>query len=380
MDLHCRDRTDRDLGGSGLTWNGVDGADRWHVPIRETRQLLRPTDDDVVSLGGTVTGEYVRPPQNTPIAMQYVKTSDDVNIAYLSLGEGPPIVFASNIFGDAHNYHRGWPHVRDVTDRLVGLGWRVVRYDHRGMGFSDRHVADLSFEARVRDLTAVVTQLGFERFALVGLDLGAPTAVAYAVQHQASVSRLVLLSPWASGVQMFALPDLRVAASAAPTGETAPENDREWQVFVQVLGSVATAFEERGLGVEAAENILQSTSPSGLAAYYKASACIDITALLPRVAVPTLVIHEPAFRFGSFALCQEVAAGIPDAPFVIVTDNSIAGRVREGHVTAIDQFLRSGTVRLVRLAFPQTRSPCHRLRPPGSRLERSKSSARWPPD
>jgi pimeloyl-ACP methyl ester carboxylesterase/DNA-binding CsgD family transcriptional regulator len=277
--------------------------------------------------------------------MQSVTTSDDVKIAYLSLGEGPPIVFASNIFGDAHHYHREWPHVRGITDRLVGLGWRVVRYDHRGMGFSERHVADLSLEARVRDLTAVVAQLGLARFALVGLDLGAATAVAYAVQHEASVSHLVLLSPWASGAQMFALPDLRVAALAAPTGETAPAtNDREWKVFAHVLGSVATAFEERDLGVQAAENILQSTSPSGLAAYYKASAAIDITTLLPRVAVPTLVIHEPAFRFGSFALCQEVAAGIRDAQFVIVADNSIAGRVHDGHVTAIDQFLRSGTV------------------------------------
>jgi len=76
---------------------------------------------------------------HAPIVMQYVKTSDDVKIAYLSVGEGPPVVFASNIFGDAHNYHRGWPSVRDVTDRLVRLGWRVVRYDHRGMGFSDRN-------------------------------------------------------------------------------------------------------------------------------------------------------------------------------------------------------------------------------------------------
>src|SRR5882724_11930430 len=65
--------------------------------------------------------------------MQYVKTSDDVRVAYLSLGDGPPLVFASNIFGDAHNYRTGWPHVREVTDQLVALGWRVVRYDHRGM-------------------------------------------------------------------------------------------------------------------------------------------------------------------------------------------------------------------------------------------------------
>jgi pimeloyl-ACP methyl ester carboxylesterase/DNA-binding CsgD family transcriptional regulator len=266
-----------------------------------------------------------------------VKTSDDVRIAYISLGDGPPLVFASNIFGDAHSYRVRWPHVRVVTDSLVGLGWRVVRYDHRGMGSSDRNVEDLSLEARVRDLTAVVGALGLSRFALAGVDIGAATAVAYTAQNQGSVSHLVLLSPWASGARYFAIPELRVANSAAAT------DDREWNVFAQVLVSVATAFEDGDLTRQGADNILHSTSPAGLAAYNQASERIDLTPLLPQITVPTLVIHEPAFRFGSYELCQEVAAGIRAAQFVIVDDKAIAGREHDGYVTAIDQFLRSGT-------------------------------------
>ncbi len=122
-----------------------------------------------------------------------------MRIAYISLGDGFPLVFASNIFGEANGYRIGWPQTREITDRLVGLGWRVVRYDVRGMGLSERDVLDLSLEGRVRDLTAVVGHLGLDRFALGGLDVGAATAVAYAVQHPASVSHLILLSPWASG-------------------------------------------------------------------------------------------------------------------------------------------------------------------------------------
>ena len=71
---------------------------------------------------------------------------------------------------------------------------------------------------------------------------------------------------------------------------------------------------------------------------------MDLTELLPQIAVPCLVIHEPGFPFGSFELCQQVASGIPNAQFVIVGGKSIAGSMHEGHVTAIDQFLRSGTV------------------------------------
>jgi DNA-binding CsgD family transcriptional regulator len=56
------------------------------------------------------------------------------------------------------------------------------------------------------------------------------------------------------------------------------------------------------------------------------------------------VTHEAAFPFGSFELCQEVAAGIPHAEFLIVNENSIAGRDHDENVAAIDRFLRTGTV------------------------------------
>lgn len=271
------------------------------------------------------------------VPLQYATSSDGVRIAYVSLGDGPPLVWASNIFGEANGYRVGFPHVKEVTDRLLGLGWRVIRYDVRGMGLSERDVADLSLEGRVRDLTAVVGHLGLDRFALGGLDVGAATAVAYAVAHPASVSHLILLSPWASGARYLAIPELR-AANAAPTA-----SDREWKVFVNIHASVATGFKDSDSVRQGTEAALQDTSASGFAAFNAATACVDITGLLPHVMVPTLVTHEPAFAFGSFELCREVAAGIRGAEFVIVNDNSIAGRVHDENVAAIDSFLRFGT-------------------------------------
>src|SRR4051812_43161697 len=111
------------------------------------------------------------------VPLQYAATSDGVRIAYVSLGDGPALVWASNIYGEANGYRLGFPHVKEVTDRLVGLGWRVIRYDVRGMGLSETDVSDLSLEGRVRDLTAVVGHLGLDRFALGGVDVGAATAV-----------------------------------------------------------------------------------------------------------------------------------------------------------------------------------------------------------
>ena len=283
--------------------------------------------------------------------MHYAVTSDDVRIAYVAVGDGPPLVFASNIFGDATRYCDGFPPVRELTDRLAQLGWRVIRYDHRGMGASDRNVVDLGLEARVRDLAAVVGMLGLDRFALGGVDIGAVTAIAYAVEHAAAVSHLVLLSPWASGARYLQIPALRAAYSAEATGE------QEWRLFANILGSVASGFTDPEFVRKGTEVFLQATSPQALSAFNAANALIDIRDLLPRVTAPTLVTHEPAFPFGAFDLCQEVAAGIPSAEFLVVSDNSIAGRVHDENVAAIDRFLRNGTATSSMSAVDKTTNP-----------------------
>jgi pimeloyl-ACP methyl ester carboxylesterase/DNA-binding CsgD family transcriptional regulator len=272
-------------------------------------------------------------------AIQYAKTSDGVNIAFFTTGDGAPLVFASNIFGDAHLYrHLAWHHVRGVTDRLAQRNWKVVRYDVRGMGASDRTTSDLTIDARVKDLDAVVNRLGLERFALAGVDIGAATAATYAARNPSRVSRLVLLSPWLSGAEMFSLPDLRVTSGMLASG------DQEWTVFTNVLGNVASAFEDVKLGKEMAAAMRTSTGPEGLAAYYETSASIDLRQIVAEIAAPTLVIHEPAFPFGSLTLCEQVAKSIREAHLLVVHEQSIAGTVHEGHVSAIDEFLRSGAV------------------------------------
>jgi pimeloyl-ACP methyl ester carboxylesterase/DNA-binding CsgD family transcriptional regulator len=262
-----------------------------------------------------------------------------VRIAYVSVGDGLPLVFASNIFGDANRYCGGDSHVREVTDRLAQLGWRIIRFDHRGMGASDRKVAELGLAARVRDLDAVVRALRLERFALGGVDIGGATAIAYAVEHAAAVSDLLLLSPWALGVRYLQIPALRAAYSAEAPGE------HEWRLFANILGSVAAGFKDPELVRRHTDFLLQTTSPQALSEFNAGNALIDIRDLLQRVTAPTLVTHEPAFPFGSFELCQEVASGIPNAEFLVVNDNSIAGRVHTENVAAFDRFMRTGSAR-----------------------------------
>jgi pimeloyl-ACP methyl ester carboxylesterase/DNA-binding CsgD family transcriptional regulator len=267
------------------------------------------------------------------MSVQYARTRDAVNIAFFKVGSGPAIVFASNIFGDAHMYRMGIPHLRQVTDQLSALDMSVVRYDIRGMGASDRDIADLSLAARVIDLEAVVRKLGLERFVLAGADLGCATAVAYAAAHPEHVSRVILLNPWASGKAMFALPDFKVVRGMSPQVE------REWEVFTNSLSDVVTGFDDPELRRLHAEMMRQGASPRGLFDYYRASENIDVTPLLGAIKAPTLVVHDEGFPFGSFDLCRDVAARVANSQLVVLNGRFISGNDQQPFLDAVTTFL-----------------------------------------
>jgi pimeloyl-ACP methyl ester carboxylesterase len=131
--------------------------------------------------------------------IQYAKTSDGVNIAYATFGEGPPVVYISSFLAGVHNY-AGFEPARRHVDALASAGWQVVRYDGRGTGSSDRDAIDFSLDARLRDLEAVVERMAVESFVLLGRSQGSLVAIAYAAQQPAAkISRLVLVQPLTSG-------------------------------------------------------------------------------------------------------------------------------------------------------------------------------------
>lgn len=75
----------------------------------------------------------------------------------------------------------------------------VLRYDERGCGLSDRDVEDLSLDARVADLEAVIDAAGVECIDLLGMSQGGPVAIAYAARHPERIDHLVLFATYARG-------------------------------------------------------------------------------------------------------------------------------------------------------------------------------------
>src|SRR3972149_7037605 len=98
--------------------------------------------------------------------IQYAKTKDGVSIAFWTLGEGMPLVQMQMPPWSHIQAEWQWPGFRAYYERLMG-DRRLVRYDSRGSGLSDRDVTDYSLAAHLLDLEAVVARLGLERFALM---------------------------------------------------------------------------------------------------------------------------------------------------------------------------------------------------------------------
>lgn len=245
--------------------------------------------------------------------IRFCVAPDQVRIAYAEAGDGPPLVKTANWLNHLEFDWRSpvWRHLLQALTR----DFRVIRYDERGNGLSDWDVADLSFEAMVRDLESVVDAAGLDRFPLLGVSQGCAVAIAYAVRHPERVTRLILHGGYAKG--------WRRRADAAEIARREALNTLVLQGWGQdnpAFRQVFTSFYIPDGNPEQMRwwNDLQriSTSPQNAARLMGELGEIDVTSLLPQVTVPTLVLHSRHDAAVPFAAGRELAASIPGARLV----------------------------------------------------------------
>ncbi len=107
----------------------------------------------------------------------FCTTSDGVSIAYATLGEGTPLVYATGWPGHL-SLEMEMPHSRELIEELA-RGVKLIRYDMRASGLSEPDPGELSFDTCVLDLEAVVDHLKLDSFALLSLGfLAGPIALA----------------------------------------------------------------------------------------------------------------------------------------------------------------------------------------------------------
>jgi class 3 adenylate cyclase len=275
--------------------------------------------------------------------VRFCTTDDGVRIAYRVAGDGPDFVCCPDAIGSFSLDHL----IEDQMGfwRALWYGRRVVRYDMRGTGLSQRDVDDISHDALVRDLDAVVRASGVRAFTLWGGTLSGPRAIAYAAAHPDSVRRVLLHRTFARARDVMSEEQARNFADLARVN---------WRTAAQVFADLPVRRELPEAGVHQAEVYVQSTSGEFVARLLtRMFETTDVRELLPALKVPVLVLHRADDPMVSFRNAQELAAGIPHARLRPLPQGIMsylaAGRIDEV-MNIINEFIDDG-------AAPASRAP-----------------------
>jgi len=202
-------------------------------------------------------------------SIRLTKSADGTTIAWAEAGSGPALVKASNWL--THLEYDAESPIWRHWIRFFAEHYCFVRYDERGCGMSERDVAQLSIDCSAEDLTAVIAAAEPRPpFVLLGISQGGCAAIRYAVAHPEQVSHLVLYGAYAQG--------------------------RAIRWFNELCRTTATA--------DMAARIMEFRLH------------VDETELLPRVSVPTLVLHARGDEAVSPAQSRLLASRIPGATLV----------------------------------------------------------------
>jgi class 3 adenylate cyclase len=266
--------------------------------------------------------------------IQYAKTADGVSIAFWTLGAGQPLVSMPLTPWSHVQLEWGRPELRRWYERLAEKR-RLIRYDSRGSGLSDRQVADCGLEAHVLDLEAVVDRLGLEQFALLGSGDSGPAAVAYAARHPERISRLILWCTYSRFSDYFSSQEFHAEFSL---------RDKDWKIYTETFAHLALGWSEGDQAHQFAAFMRECATPETLRAFYAAISDLDITDLLPLVRSPTLVLHRRQVPFLDVNAPRAIVSLIPDARLALLEGTSSApflGDV-DSVLTAVDEFLGEG--------------------------------------
>jgi DNA-binding SARP family transcriptional activator/pimeloyl-ACP methyl ester carboxylesterase len=233
-------------------------------------------------------GEQFSVPQT-----RYALTDDGVHIAYQVLGQGDrDIVFVPGLMSHLDLVWEDADTAR-FYQRLATLG-RLILFDKRDTGLSDRAVGDLSLQERMADLRAVMRAVGSARAVLFGYSEGAPMSILYTATHPEQVIALILGS---AAARWFPAPDY-------PCGEATVE-------MYESLRDIAAHHWGRGDSIEwylpsraadphARELFARferlAVTPGAFLRMTAMIREIDVRGALPSIHVPTLVIHRRSDR------------------------------------------------------------------------------------
>src|SRR5450759_57517 len=253
-------------------------------------------------------------PENMKLKVNYCRATDGVRLAYATMGGGAPLVKTANWM---NHLEFDWesPDLRHLYTALA-RDFTLLRYDARGNGLSDWDVEDVSLDAWVKDIETVVDAAGLDRFPLFAMSQGCAISVAFAVRHPERVSHLVLYGGFARGAYRRAKNELELQQAKALATLIRTGWGSESPVFRQLFSSLFMPGGTPEQLQRFAERQRKTTTAECAYRYFETTRNLDVSELLAKVSVPTLVMHKRDDQVQPFEAGRELAAGIPGARFV----------------------------------------------------------------
>ena len=240
--------------------------------------------------------------------ISYARGADGVSLAFTVAGSGPGLVFVPWV--PFSNFRMEWqnPLLSGVFEQMAGR-LTLVHYDGRGTGHSQRDVTDLSLEAMVSDLEAVVDRAGLAEVSLLGQYNSCPHAIAYAARRPERVRRMVLFGGSARGWD---------AMSARQTQAMLSLIEQDWDLFADTAAHQWMGWSAGEAGRAVADGIRGAVTPQIARATMQASSAADVTELLPRVAARTLVLHPKDMAQIPVSVARSLAMGLPRGRLILL--------------------------------------------------------------
>ncbi|MDP9237942.1 MAG: adenylate/guanylate cyclase domain-containing protein [Chloroflexota bacterium] len=239
--------------------------------------------------------------------IRYARTSDGVSIAWAEMGQGPALL----ICGPTPFTHvQELPAIMEYNYGAVARSVRLITFDARGTGMSERDVADVSAATLLMDAEAVIDAAQIDRFAVFcyGNLLSLSTALQLATEHPERVTHIALQSPYQS---MRDVADTAYAKAGLALAEA------DWPSYATAVALVLGRFDAADnpwLG-QLAKAAAAWADPSVGLLYRRLEEATDVGELLARVRQPTLVLKDERVDFVPVRSSQRIAAKIPGAQF-----------------------------------------------------------------
>ena len=229
--------------------------------------------------------------------------SGELSIAYQVVGEGPfDVVFVP---GFVSNVDQGWEMPVSTLYRRLASFSRLIIFDKRGTGLSDRDCGIPSLEERIDDVRAVMAAAGSKKASIVGFSEGASMALVFAASYPSLTRSIVLYG----------------ALCKTPDWTPPPPSNLEWVDKYWGAGATATVFAPSLAGdVNHRELTARyeraGASPSAVKSLIRMNEELDVGPIVGSVRTPCLLLHRVGDRACTVEVSRSLARHLPNAKYV----------------------------------------------------------------